>query len=469
MTESTFDLVIVGAGSGGITAANFAAKLGARTALVEKDRIGGDCTWTGCVPSKALLKAAKVAHAARTAAHYGITVSPPIVDMVRVKQYVASAITKVYEYETPQTFEEAGVEVINAAAQFVDSQTMRAGDRLLKAKAFLITTGARAMVPPIPGLEKTRFITYERIFDIDRLPETMAIIGAGPIGVEMAQAYQRLGSQVTLIDVALLPREEPEARELILEVLRDEGVRYLEGLATAVRSDGNEVVIDTPSGQNRSELLLVATGRAPNLGALGLEKAGVRHSPKGIEVDDHLRTSVKHIYAAGDVTGGFQFTHFAAWQAFQAVRNALLPGHNSGFTLTVPWVTYTDPEVAHIGLTEAAAREQFGDAVRVYSRGMDHVDRAVCENDIRGFLKVVTTSDDVVLGATIVASRAGEVVTEFVVAMEKKLRLRDLAGTIHPYPTYSTAVGQLAADDAVDRTLAGTKGKLIRGISKLVR
>ena len=469
MTDATFDIVIIGAGSGGITAANFAAKLGARTALVEKDRIGGDCTWTGCVPSKALLKAAKVAHDARTASQYGISVSPPTVDMAQVKRYVAAAIGQVYEYETPDTFENAGVEVIHASAQFLDAETIRTGDRIVKARAFLITTGARPIVPYIPGLDKTQFITYEQVFDIDRLPKTMTIIGGGPIGVEMAQAYQRLGSQVTVVDVAFLPREEPEARELMLEVLRNEGVRYLEGLATAVGPDGGEIVIDTPSGQSRSELLLVATGRAPNLGALGLEKAGVRHSSQGIEVDDHLRTSVRHIYAAGDVTGGVQFTHFAAWQAFQAVRNALLPGHSSGFTSTVPWVTYTDPEIAHIGLTEEVARERFGDAVGVHRQEMSHVDRAVCENDTRGFLKVVTTSDGTILGATIVASRAGEVVTEFVFAIEKKLRLRDLAGTIHPYPTYSTAVGQLAADDAVNRTLAGTKGKVIRGISKLVR
>ncbi len=467
--ESPFDLVIVGAGSGGITAANFAAKLGARTALVEKDRIGGDCTWTGCVPSKALLKAAKVAHEARTASHYGITVSPPTVDMSQVKRYVSAAIRQVYQYETPETFQEAGVAVIQAAAEFVDEETLLAGDRLLKAKAFLITTGARPMLPPIPGLEKTPFITYEQVFDIDRLPKTMAIIGAGPIGVELAQAYQRLGSQVTIIDVALLPREEPEARELMLEVLRGEGIRFLEGLATRVYHDGSYVIIDTPSGQNRSELLLVATGRAPNLETLGLDKAGVRHTPKGIEVDDQLRTSVKHIYAAGDVTGGVQFTHFAAWQGFQAVRNALLPGHSSGFTSIVPWVTYTDPEIAHIGLSEGEARNQFGNAVRVHRRGMSHVDRAVCENDIRGFLKVVTGADDIILGATIVAGRAGEVITEFVIAIERKLRLRDLAATMHPYPTYSTAVGQLAADVAVEQTLTGTKGKVIRGISKLLR
>ncbi len=421
------------------------------------------------MPSKALLKAAKVAHEARTAGQYGINVSPPTVDMPQVKQYVAAAIAQVYQYETPATFEEAGIEVIHAGGQFVDPETLRAGDRLVKANAFLITTGARPIVPPIPGLDQAPFLTYEQIFDVDRLPPTMAIIGGGPIGVELAQAYQRFGSQVTLIDAAILPREEPEARELLLEVLREEGVQYLEGLATAVRSEGSHVVIDTPSGQNRSELLLVATGRAPNLGTLGLENAGVRHSPKGIEVDDHLRTSVRHIYAAGDVTGGFQFTHFAAWQAFQAVRNALLPGHSSGFTRKVPWVTYTDPEIGHIGLTEEKARQRFGDAVQVHRRDMIHVDRAVCENDTRGFLKVVTASDDTILGATVVAARAGEVITELVVAIEKKLRLRDLAGTIHPYPTYSTAVGQLAAGDAVDQSLAGTRGKVIRGISRLLR
>ncbi len=469
MTESEFDLAIIGAGSGGITAAKFAAKLGARTVLVEKGRIGGDCTWTGCVPSKALLKVAKVAHQSRIASRYGITVSAPTVDMARVRDYVTSAIENVYQFETPETFEQSGIEVISAPARFVDAGTIRAGDHVLKAKAFLITTGARPMVPPVAGLDQTPFITYEQIFDNQRLPRTMTIIGAGPIGVEMAQAYQRFGVRVTLIDIELLPREEPEARRIILETLQAEGVRYLEGLATKVYRGGDEVVIETASGQTRSELLLVATGRAPNVEGLGLEEAGVRYSTKGIEVDDRLRTNVAHIYAAGDVTGGYQFTHFAAWQAFQAVRNALLPGHSSGFTQNVPWVTYTDPEVAHIGLREEEARKRFPDAVHVHRHEMDHVDRAVCEDDTRGFLKVVTKSDDTILGATIVASRAGEVITEFVIAMDNKLRLSDLAGTIHPYPTYSTPVQQLGADVAVERALDGARGKVIRGISKLIR
>ena len=450
-----------------MTAANFAARLGARTALVEKGRIGGDCTWTGCVPSKALLKAARVAHEARTASNFGIALPPPLTDMAEVKRYVTAAIRNVYQYETPEIFEQAGIRVIKGLARFVDPETLRVGDRLIKAKTFLITTGARPVAPPIRGLEKTPFINYEQIFDNERLPRTMSVIGAGPIGVEMAQAYQRLGSQVTLIDIELLPRDEPEAQEIILGILRDEGVSYLQGLATEVYQDGNHVVVDTPSGQSRSELLLVATGPSPNLKSLDLEKAGVRHSVAGIEVNDRLRTSADHIYAAGDVTGGHQFTHFAAWQAFQAVRNALLPGHSSGFTQTVPWVTYTDPEVAHIGLGEEEARERFGDSIRVYRQGMDRVDRAVCEDDTRGFLKVVTKSDGIILGATIVAARAGEVITELALAIERKLRFRDLASTIHPYPTYSSVVQQLAADVAVDQTLTGIQGKLIRGLSKL--
>lgn len=469
MTESTFDIAIIGAGSGGITAAKFAAKLGAKTALVEKGRIGGDCTWTGCVPSKALLKAAKVAHATRTAAHYGVTVPPPTIDMARVKQYVESAIQAVYQYETPETFERAGIEVIHAAAQFLDARTIRAGDRTLKAKAFLITTGAGPMVPPIPGLDEVGFITYERIFENDHLPETMVVIGGGPIGVEMAQAYRRFGSRVTIVDVRLLGKDEPEARDLLSRVFDQEGIRFVRGLVRAVRPDGDSVVVETPDGEERGELLLVATGRAPAVDGLELENAGVRYSPKGIPIDNQLRTNVKHIYAAGDVTGGHQFTHFAGWQAFQAVRNALLPGHSSGFTDTVPWVTFTDPEVAHVGLTEEQARKQFGDAIHVHMRPMKQVDRAICENDAEGFLKVITRTDDTILGATVVAGRGGEVITEFVSALQNKLRLKDLAGVMHPYPTYSTAVQQMAADATVDHTLAGTPGKVIKGLSKLVR
>lgn len=469
MAAHEFDLVILGAGSGGLTAAGFAAQLGAKVALVEKNRIGGDCTWTGCVPSKALLKAAKVAHEVRTAAQYGIRGQAPEVAMHQVREYVRTAIQKVYQFESPEELRKQGIDVILGPARFIDEHTIAAGELTVNAKSFLITTGARPATPAIDGIGGVPFVTYEQIFDNDRLPERMIVVGGGPVGAEIAQAYRRLGSQVTVVARTLLPKEEPEARACIEEVFEREGIQIARGRASSARRDGEEIVVATDGREVRGDLLLVASGRKPNVGGLDLEKAGVSHSAKGIPVDDQLRTNVKHIYAAGDVVGGHQFTHFAGWQAFQAVRNALLPGHASGFTDVVPWVTFTDPEVAHVGLTEEAARAKFGDRVKVCRWEMSHTDRAICENDAAGFIKLVAKDDGTVTGATIVAARAGEAITELILAIRHNWKVTDLAGAIHAYPTYSTAVQQMAADMAIENLLSGPSGRILLGLSKIIR
>lgn len=469
MNQSYYDMTVIGAGSGGLTAAAFAAQLGARVALVEKKHVGGDCTWTGCVPSKALLKAAKVAHETRVAEHYGIITSPPTTDMAKVREYVRGAIQTVYQFETPEELHKQGIDVIIATAQFLDSGTIRAGERTLKSKSFLITSGARPLLPGISGLHDVSFMTYEQIFDNDYLPARMIVIGAGPIGMEMAQAYQRLGAQVTVVGERLLPKEEPEVQEVMSKVFENEGIEFVWGRATDARKEGDEIVVTTPNGEARGEMLLVASGRKPTVEGLDLEKAGVYYTAKGIVVDQQLRTNIKNIYAAGDVVGGYQFTHFAGWQAFQAVRNALLPGSSPGFSDIVPWVTFTDPEVAHVGLTESQAHEKFGDAIKVVRWDMSKTDRAICENDVAGFIKVVCKRDGSLLGATVVASRAGEVITEFIVALKANLKVAELAGAIHAYPTYSTPVQQLAAGIAIESLLSGTSGRIIRGLSKLIR
>ena len=469
MSEQNYDIAIIGAGSGGLTAAGFAAKLGAKVALVEKNRIGGDCTWTGCVPSKALLKAAKVAHEVRTASHYGVRAGPPDVEMSRVREYVRAAIQQVYRFESPEELRKEGVDVIVAGARFLDPETIAVGESRIRAKTFLLTTGARPAIPPIAGLNEIPFLTYEQIFDNDHLPDTMIVVGGGPIGMEMAQAYQRLGSQVFVVADRLLAKEEPEVREVMQRVFEREGIRFVWGKATSARKDGSALVVATDRGEARGDLLLIASGRKPTVDGLDLEKAGVTHSPRGIPVDDSLRTNVKHIYAAGDVVGGYQFTHFAGWQAFQAVRNALLPGSSSGLTDLVPWVTFTDPEVAHVGLTEDQARATLADNIHICRWEMSRADRAVCENDTDGFIKVITKKDGTILGATIVAGRAGEAITEFIVAIKQHIKIADLAGAIHAYPTYSTAVQQLAAGMAIENMLSGASGRIIRGLSKIIR
>ncbi len=469
MPPEDYDLVIIGAGSGGLTAAGFANQLGAKVALVEKHRIGGDCTWTGCVPSKALLKVAKVAHEVRTAAHYGIAASGPVTEMAKVRDYVRGAIQQVYQFESPEELQRKGIDVILGAARFLDPRTILVGDRKVRSRTFLLTTGAKPSIPAIAGLNEVPFLTYEQIFDNDRLPKSMSVVGGGPIGIEMTQAYQRLGAKVTLVADRLLPKEEPEVRNLIQRIFEREGVRFVWGRAKSARQDGDAGVIETDNGEARGDLLLVASGRKPTVEGLGLESAGVSYSDKGIPVADQLRTNVKHIYAAGDVPGGYQFTHVAGWQAFHAVRNALLPGSSSGFTDLVPWVTFTDPEVAHVGPTEEQAREKFGDNVRVCRGEMSRTDRAVCENDLDGFVKVIARKDGTVLGATIVAARAGEAITELILAIKQNMKVTDLAGAIHAYPTYSTAIQQLAADMTIENLLSGTSGKIIRELSKIVR
>jgi pyruvate/2-oxoglutarate dehydrogenase complex dihydrolipoamide dehydrogenase (E3) component len=344
-----------------------------------------------------------------------------------------------------------------------------AGEQIIRARAFLITTGARPHIPPVAGLDQVPFMTYEQIFDNDRLPPSMIVVGAGPVGMEMAQAWQRLGAQVSVVANRILPKEEPEVREVMQRVFEREGVRFVWGRATSARREGAETVVATDGTEIRGDLLLVAAGRKPAVAALDLEKAGVNYSEAGIPVDEQLRTNVKHIYAAGDVTGGYQFTHFAGWQAFQAARNALLPGSTSGLTDLVPWVTFTDPEVAHAGHTEEQARARFGDNVRVCRWEMSRTDRAICEDDRDGFVKVIAKKSGKLLGATVVNARAGETITEFVLAIRQNMHVSDLAGAIHAYPTYSTAVQQLAAEMAIGQTLAGASGKIFRGLSKIIR
>lgn len=466
MTRSPeFDLIIIGGGSAGLTGARFGAKLGVRVALVEKHRIGGDCTWTGCVPSKALLKAAKLAHEARRASAYGIDVSSPTTDMRRVRQYIERAQATVYAEESPEVLEQSGIHVVHGAASFVDPNTLRVGERTLSARYIVVCTGARPATPPVPGLADVPYVTYETIFQNEVLPAHLVVLGAGPIGLELAQAYRRLGAEVTVIGEEFLPREEPEARRVVERVLVNEGIRCLQGRASSVRREGSRIAIGTTTGEVAGDMLLVATGRRPNVSGLDLERAGIAYSEKGIVVDEHLRTHAPSVYAAGDVIGGAQFTHLAGWQCFQAVRNALLPGAARGVAPVVPAVTFVDPEVAGVGLSEAAARERFPD-VEVFSWDMAHADRAVCDGEMEGFVKVVTRGGRRIVGATIVASRAGEMIGELALAIQHGLVLADLAATIHAYPTWSMAIQQLAAAAAVDDFVGGPAGRLAMKLSR---
>jgi pyruvate/2-oxoglutarate dehydrogenase complex dihydrolipoamide dehydrogenase (E3) component len=467
-----YDLVIIGAGSGGLSAAGFAAQLGARVALVEKDRIGGDCTWSGCVPSKTLLKTAKVVHEMRTANRYGLPTAEPRVDLKAVMAHVQEVIDAIAEEESPEALRADGIEVVQGHGRFGAPHTLLVGDTTLAARRFLITTGAHPFVPPIPGLDRVDYLTYETIWELETLPHHLLVVGGGPIGSEMAQAFRRLGAEVTLLASRdrLLPRDDPQASRVLATVFEEEGIRLLfEARAEVVWKDEAGIHVGASGNGLVGDALLLATGRRPNVDGLDLDNAGVAYSAEGIQVDDNLRTSQRHIYAAGDCTGGLQFTHYASWQAVMAARNALLPGSSKGVSNQVPWTTFTDPEVAHIGLTEPQARQQFGEAVMTCNWPMARVDRARTEGDISGFIKLVHKKDGTLLGATIVAARAGEVIHEWIVALHEGIKVGDLSNAIHVYPSYSVAGQQATAAIRIDRLLSGTSGRLVRGLAHVMR
>lgn len=470
MNMPEYDMAILGAGASGLIAADFAVQLGARTALLDKGPIGGDCTWTGCVPSKSLIKVAMVAHHARVASKYGVAASTPVIDMPKVRDYLRATIEQIYTPTTPESLRKKGMDVFIGPAHFLDPDTLQVGSERLRARKVLINTGAGPRIPSVLGLAEVPYCTYLKIFENDRMPEHLLVIGGGPIGCEIAQAYRRLGSRVTVIAQRLLPREEPEVTGLLDRIFAQEGIERIAARAESVRSDGDAIIVHTGVGEAIGDLLLVAVGRAPIVDGLGLEAAGVRYSERGIVVNDHLQTTARHIYAAGDVIGGPQFSHLAGWQGFQAVRNALLPGNNAGMSAAMPHITFTTPEVAQIGLTERAAREKFIDGdLQIMTFDISKVDRAVNEDDHLGMIKIIARRNGIILGATIVGERAGEAISEIAVAMRNKLKLSDLASTIHPYPTYSTGIQLLATKMAVERAFSGRSGRIIRSLSAVWR
>lgn len=462
-----YDLVVIGGGSGGLTAVSFAAQLGAKVALVEKEKIGGDCTWTGCVPSKSLIHLANQAHRAKMSNQF--RTAPAALaqtDMKAVKAYIHQVIDDIYQHETPEKVAEQGVEVILGMAQFVDANRIEVNRRQLEAKNFLIATGARPFFPPIDGLDTVPYHTYETVFDNERLPNRLLVLGAGAIGMELGQAYGRLGANVTIIDgAAPLEAMGKLASETVQAVLAREGVQFVRGFATAVRQEADEIVVELDGNSVRGDMLLVATGRKPTVHGLGLDKAGVAHSDDGIQVNDKLQTNVSHIYAAGDCTGGAQSTHYAGWQAFQAARNALLPSADKGVRHGVVTTVFTDPEVAQVGYTAADAKKQHGEKALISRRPLSLVDRAVTERAEDGFIEVVFLENGRILGATIVAPRAGEMINEFALAIQNNLSIRDIANAIHAYPSYGMGIQRMAAQLATQQFLNSTTGKLIKRVA----
>ena len=456
-----YDVVIVGMGSGGMVAAEFAATLGLRVAVVEKGRVGGDCLWTGCVPSKALLASAKAAHTMRVADRYGLPSVVPEIDTSLVWKRIRAVQQEVAGTDdNPDRFRAMGIEIVEGQARLSGPNSVEVTGTdgtgpVLETRFVLLCTGSRPAAPPIAGLAQAGYLTSETLFEVERPPRSVVMIGGGPIAIEMAQGFTRLGIGVTVLQKGpgILPRDEPDLVAILTEVLREDGVDLrLDVDTTKVTVEGGrKVVHGTEGGATRqwpADELLVAVGRTPNVEGLGLEEAGVRVGRRGVEVDGRMRTSVPSIYAAGDVAGRFLFTHSAAYEGVRAIRDMFFPGKGT-VTDFVPWCTFTDPELAHAGLTVAEARERHGDDVDVWRQDLTHSDRARAEGATRGVVLIVT-ADKKVVGAHILAPSAGEMIHELALAINQGVRFTEVASLIHVYPTLATSIGQLAAEAAFE-------------------
>ena len=444
----TVDLCIIGAGSGGLSVAAGAAQMGARVVLIEAHKMGGDCLNYGCVPSKALIAAAKAAQTHRSSAPLGIADHEPKVDYAAVMAHIHRTIATIAPHDSVERFEGLGVRVIQAHSQFTGPAEVAAGGHVIAARRFVIATGSAPAVPPIPGLDTVPYLTNETLWDNRDLPETLIVVGGGPIGIELAQAHRRLGSRVIVLEaLTTLGREDPEITAVALARLRAEGVDIRDGAkAAGVSGVAGAIRVTLVGGEVlEGTHLLIATGRQANVEGLGLDAAGVKFDRRGVTVGKDLRSvSNRRIYAIGDVAGGLQFTHVANYHAGLVIRSALFRLPVTNRTGHIPRVTYTDPEVAQAGLSEAEAREQFGDAVEVHRFSFAESDRAVAEGKPEGLVKAMTGPRGRILGCSIVGAQAGELIHPWALALASGLKIGAMAGYVAPYPTLGEA-GKRAA------------------------
>ena len=469
-TEIKADICVIGAGSGGLSVAAAASQMGAATVLIEAAKMGGDCLNTGCVPSKSLLAAAHAAQAMRESARFGVNGAVPVVDFARVHDHVHDVIATIAPNDSVERFESLGVRVIEAHGRFIAPNRVAAGDKVIKARRFIVATGSRAAVPPIPGLDATPYMTNETVFDQTTAPEHLIVIGGGPIGVELAQAHRRLGSEVTLIEMfTLLGNDDPELVAVVRNRLLAEGVQLHEGVSVSgAERQGNGVVVNLEQGDDRRRIegshLLVAAGRAPNLDDLGLDAGRIEHSPKGIEVDARMRTSNRRVYALGDVTGPPMLTHAANLQAGIVIRNVLFRLPAKLDTSAMPWVTYSDPELAQVGMSEAAARAA-GRDFRVLRWPFAENDRAQTERATPGLVKAIVTPRGAILGAGIVGRAAGELIQPWALAIGAGLKIGALAGMTVAYPTLGEVNKRAASSFFIPKLTGASVKKLVKFLS----
>ncbi len=452
-----YDLIVLGGGTGGLVSARIAAAAGARVALIERERLGGDCLWTGCVPSKALLAAAELAQRMRDARSVGLGPIEPDIDFQAVMRHVHGAQQTIAPEDSPERLRSEGIDVIEADGRFVAHGLVTAGDRQLRYRAAIIATGSQPMVPPIDGLDAARPLTNETVWELESLPTRLVVLGGGPIGCELGQAFARLGSHVTLVEMAdrLLLKEEPRASSLLAGVLEAEGVDLRLGQpANAVTGDGGAGRLAVGGDELAFDRLLVAAGRAPSTGGLGLEAVDVGTDDRGaVLVDERLRTSARGVYAVGDVTGALPFTHVAAYHARIATPNALFGLRRKVSYAAVPWATFTDPEVGRVGLTEQQARDRWGDRAVVAEFDYSASDRAITAGQARGFAKLIGDHRGRLVGATVAAPAGGEVIAGLVPHIAAHAKIDAVSRQVHAYPTLAEGPARAADRYVIQKLL----------------
>jgi len=465
------DVCVIGAGSGGLSVAAGASQMGAETVLIEKHQMGGDCLNYGCVPSKALLAAGHAAQDVREANRFGVATQPPEAQSAGVYGHVHKVIGAIEPLDSVERYEGLGVRVIQAEGRFTGPREVEAGGTRIRARRLVVATGSTAFMPPIPGLDQVPYLTNETVFYRDTLPEHLIVIGGGPIGIELAQAHRHLGAQVTVLEMfSIMPKDDPELVDVVRGRLTAEGIDLREGakIARVEPVDGGvRVVLETETGEQAIDgtHLLVATGRRPNVAGLELEKAGIAYSEKGIEVDARLRTTNKKVFAIGDVAGGYQFTHVAGYHAGVVIKNALFRLPAKADHRCVPWVTYTAPELAQVGLTEAEARKASAD-FRILRWAFAENDRAQAEAATDGLVKAVVTPKGHILGCGIVGAQAGELIQTWVLAMSQRIKIGAVAQMIAPYPTMGEVSKRAAGSFYTPSLFSDRTRKIVRFLAK---
>ena len=468
MSQTEYDICIIGGGAGGLVVAAGGAALGAKVVLVEKKHLGGDCLHYGCVPSKTLLHSARVAQAMRNAGKFGLPEAPPQVDLPTVMKHVQQVISTIEVNDSPQRFRDMGVEVIFGAGRFTSSECFQVDGHDLTAKTFVIATGSRPAIPPVPGLDKVPYLTNESIFSLNEAVEHLIIMGGGPIGIEMCQAFIRLGSRVTVVERSpqILPREDHELVAIVAARLAQEGVEFrLNSTASNVSCAEGEIALtlsDTDGKESilRGSHLLVSAGRRSNVDGLGLKQAGVEVVQGRIKTDAHLRTSNRKIFGCGDVVGPYQFTHMAEHHAGVVLRNAIFHLPAKIEQRVIPWCTFTEPELARVGLSETEARKQ-NIPCEVFSFPFHDIDRAQAEGETEGMAKIITNSRGKLLGAALVGPNAGELIHEYTLALAKGMKAADLSSVIHIYPTLAQ-INRRVADQRMKTGLTPRRLKWIK-------